>query len=151
MRAQYEARQLTSINGGIVNLIDEANAAGFPFMETLRREWLDGSNCFNQTGETYLEIWLKGELVAAGGLNRDPYCAEPFTGRIRHVYVLAKARRLGAARFLLSEITNLAAPTFRRLRLRTRTADGAAFYEAIGFSKSNEDAATHVLDIQAAA
>jgi GNAT superfamily N-acetyltransferase len=147
MPSEFEIHQLTSVEGPIVRLIDEANAAGFPFMDTLRREWEVRSNRFDRPGEVYLEVWRSGELVAAGGLNIDPYSSDPKTGRIRHVYVLAAARRHGAGQFLLSEIIRHARPIFNRLRLRTRTKEGAAFYEAIGFSRSDEDAATHLLEI----
>ena len=126
-------------------LIREASAAGFPFMETLRREWADATNRFNQQGEAYLGVYAGGTLVAAGGINRDPYSDNPRIGRVRHVYVLADYRRSGVGQVLLAEIITRARHNFDRLRLRTRTSEGAAFYESIGFARTDEADATHTL------
>lgn len=147
MTARFEVAPLTSAGGAIERLIAEAGTQGFPFMETLRREWLDGRNRFDKAGEIYLGVYSQSALLAAGGLNHDPYCSQARTGRIRHVYVLESARRLGAGRYLLGRLVEHARPHFDRLRLRTRTEQGAAFYEAFGFSRSDEDAATHVLEL----
>ena len=145
MDSQLQLRALTLPCLELDPLIEEANEAGFPFMETLRREWSDGTNRFDLPGETYLGVWLASKLVAAGGINRDPYTDDPQTGRVRHVYVLSEHRRSGVGQILLAEIVRLARQHFTTLRLRTRTNEGASFYEAIGFAAADEPAATHVL------
>ena len=128
-------------------LIEEAREQGFAFMDTLVREWADGTNRFDRAGECYLAVLSGGRVVAAGGLNRDPYSDAPGVGRIRHVYVLAEARRSGAGRILLAELANRARGHFGVLRLRTRTAGGAAFYEAIGYVRTAQGDATHIAEI----
>jgi GNAT superfamily N-acetyltransferase len=145
MDCQVQLRALTLPCPELDLLVEEATSAGFPFMETLRREWDDGTNRFDLPGEAYLGVWLAGKLVAAGGINRDPYTDDPQTGRVRHVYVLSDYRRSGVGQILLAEIVSLAGQDFKALRLRTRTSEGAAFYEAIGFAVADEPAATHVL------
>jgi GNAT superfamily N-acetyltransferase len=147
----FEALPFSALGPEIAPLVTEASTAGFPFMQTLRREWDNGSNRFSQPGEVYLGAWLGNRLIAAGGLNRDPYAQDPTIGRVRHVYVLSRYRRSGAGRFLLDAITDRARPHFSLLRLRTRTAAGAAFYESLGFARSDEAEATHILALQAAA
>ncbi|MEQ1542822.1 MAG: GNAT family N-acetyltransferase [Novosphingobium sp.] len=151
MRSEFETVQFVALGPEIEPLVREASKAGFPFMETLRREWDDGSNRFDQPGEAYFGAWKSGQLVAAGGLNRDPYAQDAAIGRVRHVYVLNTYRRTGVGRLLLQSISDLARQHFTLLRLRTRTEAGAAFYESIGFVRSDEAAATHVLGLQAAA
>lgn len=146
-----EVAPISGLEDDIAALIGEAGSAGFPFMETLRREWMSGDNRFDAPGECYLAIYRNGGMVAAGGLNRDPYTNDPAIGRIRHVYVREAARRTGAGRQLLEQLIAHARTTFTRLRLRTRTSEGAAFYEAIGFERCSDETATHVLDLQAAA
>jgi hypothetical protein len=125
MASDLEVAPISGMDDDIAVLIEEAGSAGFPFMETLRREWVSGENRFDAPGECYLAIYRHGEMVAAGGLNRDPYADDPAIGRIRHVSVRKAARRTGAG--------------------------GAAFYETIGFERCGDETATHVLDLQAAA
>ena len=97
MTARFEIQPLLAIDEEITGLIEAANDEGFIFMETLRRQWLDGSNRFDRPGEVYLLVRQQGLLVAAGGINCDPYCGNAGTGRVRHVYVHKAARRSGAA------------------------------------------------------
>lgn len=126
-------------------LIAEASALGFPMMERLRREWLDGTNRFDLPGETLLSAWFDGRLVGIGGLNRDPYADDPALGRVRHLYVLADFRERGVGRALVERIVAEARPHYIVLRLRTATQQGARFYEKLGFEAVREDAVTHIL------
>lgn len=151
MDHSFDIGPLSGIDPALAPLIAEAVAGGSAFMARVPRHWEDGSNRFDLSGEVYLAVWRDGQIVAAGGLNRDPYARDPGCGRVRHVYVLQSMRRSGAGRALLAAITQRARSHFTRLRLRTTTAQGAAFYEAIGFTRCDEDAASHVLELQAAA
>ena len=85
--------------------------------------------------------------MAVGGLNIDPYAASASIGRVRHLYVASSARRLGVGAILMRRIIDDAARTFEILRLRTSTAEAAAFYEQLGFERTSEEAATHRLFI----
>ena len=122
-----------------------ARDEGFHFMNRLIVAWEDGSNRFDRPGEGYFGACHGGRMVAAGGLNRDPYCADPDVGRVRHLYVCPSARRSGAGTALMSAISGAARTNFSLLRLRTTTARGAAFYEALGFERCFAPDASHVL------
>lgn len=136
---------ITAIGPDLRALVAVAGAEGFGFMDRLVAAWDDGTNRFDRPGEVYLGATLSGALVAAGGLNRDPYCADPRIGRVRHLYVHPAARRGGAGRALMTEIVARSRESFDLLRLRTTTERGAAFYESLGFARSGEPDASHVL------
>jgi GNAT superfamily N-acetyltransferase len=128
-------------------LVAIAREEGFGFMDRLLTHWEDGTNRFDRPGEQYFVVRSKGRLVAAGGLNRDPYCNEASVGRVRHVYVLPEARRNGAGTALMAAIISAAAMAFERLRLRTTTARGAKFYEALGFGRCDAPDASHEMPL----
>ena len=129
-------------------LIAESEAEGFRFLARLRREYLDGATRFGGVGETLLGVYAGAELVALGGLTRDPYDADPRVGRVRHVYVALAHRRNGAGRLLVSALVDAARGHFHRLTLRTDTEAAARFYSAIGFSAiDGGPTRTHVLDL----
>lgn len=122
-----------------------ARDEGFRFMGRLISAWEDGSNRFDRPGEVYLGVWQGDEMAGAGGLNRDPSAADLSIGRVRHLYVSPSARRSGAGTVLMGAIVDKARETFSLLRLRTTTERGAAFYEALGFERSDAPNASHVL------
>ncbi|MDE2437075.1 MAG: GNAT family N-acetyltransferase [Sphingomonadales bacterium] len=139
--------RVTAIGPDFDPLIKAATGGGHRFMETLRREWADGSNRFDRDGEVYFAVRCDGRLIATGGLNRDPYALRTDIGRVRHVYVLEPARRGGVGRLLIGAIIDHARSGFSLLRLRTATAQGAAFYEALGFSRCDDEGASHTLPL----
>ena len=93
-----------------------------------------------------LGIFQGSCLIAARGLNVDPYIIEVCTGRIRHV-VLKRARRQGVATTLVSYLLNYARPSFRSVRLFTDTKGGAMSYEALGFNPSLSPTASHEIAV----
>jgi GNAT superfamily N-acetyltransferase len=115
-------------------------------MQRLVDDWGSGANRFEHPGEFFLGAYVEGRLVGVGGLNRDPYVRDGQTGRVRHVYVLPEARRSGVGRALLRQIVAQAPRAFRVLRLRTFTAEGAAFYAALGFTETREPDASHRME-----
>ena len=96
MDHSFDIGPLSGIDPALAPLIAEAVAGGSAFMARVPRHWEDGSNRFDLSGEVYLAVWRDGQIVAAGGLNRDPYARDPGCGRVRHVYVLQSMRRSGA-------------------------------------------------------
>jgi GNAT superfamily N-acetyltransferase len=94
-----------------------------------------------------LGIFQESCLIAARGLNVDPYIIEVCTGRIRHVYVLKRARRQGVATTLVSYLLNYARRSFRSVRLFTDTKGGAMSYEALGFNPSLSPTASHEIAV----
>lgn len=125
-------------------LREEATAQGFEFVGRLLDEYANRRNRFDKAGEA-LFIVRNGETLAGiGGLNIDPYAGDSTVGRVRHVYVPAAQRRRGAGRALLMAIMSAAFESFAELRLRTNTAEGALFYQSLGFSPAVINSATHV-------
>lgn len=133
-------------------LLYAAQQEGYGFVDRLVDDYHDGSNRFDQPGEMLLAVYEGAQMIAVGGLNRDPYAmdtaAQTKTGRVRHVYVAPAYRRLGVGRCLLQAIIDAARPTFARLTLRTFNPVAAAFYQSLGFVETCEiDQASHVLSL----
>lgn len=140
-----ELRRIDTLDDAIAPLVIEAAGEGFRFMRRLEDEWQSGANRFQSAGEFMLGAHADGRLIAVGGLNVDPYAAAEGIGRVRHVYVARDARRSGVGAMLVRRIMADATPTFSVLRLRTDTAEAAAFYERLGFQPTTEPAATHII------
>lgn len=145
-----ELRRVTLLGEEIAPLVIEAEREGHRFVRRLQHEWNSGENRFEALGEFLLSAYIDGRLVAIGGLNIDPYSSAASVGRLRHVYVSSVARRLGVGTLLIKRVMNEAARTFATLRLRTTTTEAAAFYERLGFLATNEEHATHIIELGAA-
>jgi GNAT superfamily N-acetyltransferase len=128
-------------------LVTESEAAGMRLVRRLLDEWRDGSNRFDRPGEVLFGAWLDAELVGVGGLNIDPYAGDPRVGRVRHLYVLVAARRLGVASALMAEIISAARGRFQTLRLSTTNPAAGRLYESLGFRPVNQPHCTHVLSL----
>ncbi len=137
-------RPLTTLDA-IGPLLVEAEQQGFEFMRRLVEEWALGANTFDGQGECLLGAFSDGRLLGVAGLNRDPYADADGVGRLRHLYVLASARREGIGSLLVHRILREARRSFRLVRLRTTTAAAAAFYQRLGFCGIDEKTASHVM------
>jgi hypothetical protein len=127
-------------------LLEEALKQGFGFLDRLVAEYVAGVNQFQGPGEALFGVYHEQQLIAIGGLNRDPYSEQGAMGRVRHVYVLTAWRHQGIGKQLLARIIQEARPHFRVLTLRTLSHQAADFYQAVGFSTEPEiDSATHHL------
>lgn len=116
---------------------------GHSFVARTHREWLDGSNRFDQVGEGFFLALHASLTVGMCGLNRDPFLDDPAIGRLRHLYVAPDYRRQGIGRRLVMACLELATDHFTRVRLRTFDARAVCFYELLGFTPVAEDNATH--------
>ncbi|MFN2234410.1 MAG: GNAT family N-acetyltransferase [Anaerolineales bacterium] len=114
-------------------LLEESREQGFEFLERLVLEYDNGTNQFQRPGEALFGIYHDQQLIAIGGLNRDPYLAESDIGRVRHVYVLLEWRNRGIGKQLIQTIIQEAKKQFRLLTLRTFSDQASSFYRAIGF------------------
>jgi GNAT superfamily N-acetyltransferase len=114
-------------------LLEASSKEGFQFLIRLEDEYLSGKVRFNANGETLLGSFKASTLFGVGGLTRDPYCDDPHTGRVRHLYVLPQWRGRGIGASLLSAIELHAEAHFKALVLRTDTAAGAAFFQSHGY------------------
>lgn len=133
---------------GVRQPVQEAEREGFRFLRRLQNEWCSGANRFQGAGEALLSATVDGRVAAVGGLNVDPYAGCSETGRLRHIYVAIPSRRLGVGTGLVSHLVKHASATFRTVRLRTDTVEGAAFYERLGFQPSCDDHATHCMTLR---
>jgi len=132
----------------VERLVEASAGEGFRFLARLCEEHASGASRFDGEGEVLLGVWRGEELVAVGGLNRDPYGGRQRAGRVRHVYVIPSARRAGVGRALVHELIDRASVEFDELVLRTDTAEAARFYETIGFRAASEvEGATHRLPL----
>jgi GNAT superfamily N-acetyltransferase len=147
MESAIRITPLTTLNAAIEPLLVEAEQQGFEFMRRLVEDWASGANRFNRRGECILGAFSDGQLLGVAGLNRDPYVDADGVGRLRHLYVLASARRLGVGSLLVHHILQDAERSFRVVRLRTTTAAAAAFYLRLGFASTDEKTASHVIII----
>jgi GNAT superfamily N-acetyltransferase len=130
-------------------LVAESEQAGWQFVRRLSEEWTAGANRFDRPGESLFAARAAGRLVGVCGLNVDPYLANPRVGRVRRLYVLAEFRRRGVGRRLLHAVIGSAQGRFGSLRLRTESAQAAAFYERLGFRRQVEvPDCTHVLQLE---
>ncbi len=132
-------------HAGFPSLAAAASSEGFDFLDRMQDEWESGKNRFSAPGEYLVGITQGDMLIAVGGLNKDPYAIEATTGRLRHIYVSAAHRRRGIGRALVDTLLSQAGSYFHRVRLRTKNAEAAAFYEHYGFSQVREPDATHSL------
>lgn len=129
-------------------LLDASTAEGYTFVQKLWDEYQSGVNSFSEQGALLLGGFIAGHFVAIGGVHPDPYLQNPAVGRIRHVYVLPESRRSGIGRALVQALIGRTSHCFSTFTLRTMTAHGQAFYEALGFSSEPRFAsATHWLDV----
>jgi GNAT superfamily N-acetyltransferase len=128
---------------GMETLRVAAETEGFRFLTRLVAEWNDGANRFDRPGELLVGAVRSERLLAVCGLNRDPFADRHDIGRLRHLYVHPSARRTGAGSALVGHLLGQAGGAFRVVRLRTTTAEAAAFYLRHGFVAVAEPDATH--------
>ena len=138
-------RDIEFSSAAFSTLLEDAEAEGAVFLLRLRDEWHSGANRFTAGGECLLGVYRLGELVAVGGISRDPYAPAPSLARVRHVYVLRAHRRQGIGRALVAVLIERARLAFTTLRLRTRNPEAARVYESLGFLRSDLPDETHRL------
>ncbi|MCG7521512.1 GNAT family N-acetyltransferase [Ruegeria sp. Ofav3-42] len=124
----------------------EAAEQGYSFFNRLINDAKSGANNFSRTGECFLGVYSGKVLVGCGGINFDPF-TDRKVGRLRHVYVLDSYRRKGIASNLVKKLLEHSKATFSTIRLRTPDQNANEFYEAIGFSRINNEHATHAIEI----
>ncbi|MGJ3240154.1 MAG: GNAT family N-acetyltransferase [Anaerolineae bacterium] len=130
-------------------LLKESVEEGYDFIQSLWDEYKSGKTTFNGQGETLLSISEENQLIAIGGVHKDPYLQSPTSGRIRHVYVRQAYRRNGAGKQLVEALVEYASHEFSVITLRTLTEHGQSFYKSLGFSDSPRfKNATHWLEIK---
>jgi N-acetylglutamate synthase-like GNAT family acetyltransferase len=116
----------------------------FEPMQWLRDDWETGANRFSKPGEAFYIARIEGRLVGVCGVNQEPFADDASIGRLRRLYVLPGYRRMGVGRQLVRRALDDSGEHSSRIRLRTTSEQGAAFFEAIGFrSVAGEAGVTH--------
>jgi GNAT superfamily N-acetyltransferase len=144
MVSPLQIRPISPDDVSLAELREEAARQGFGFLDRLVRDWADGANRFDGSGENLLGAFMGERLVGVGRLNHEPYDPAPRRARLRHLYVLQAFRRRGIARQLLSRLLDDAGAAFDEMRLRTDTVEAAMFYQRLGFEPVPLQTATHV-------
>ena len=146
---RIQIARLHELPRAIEPLREDAARQGFSFVERLVSDWSRGINAFDRPGECLFGALLDGrDLIGVGGLNRDPYAADPAVGRIRHLYIHADFRRHGIGRAIVERLLDEARRTFSQIRLRTDSEEAARFYLRCGFLPLNEPTASHGLELE---
>lgn len=107
---------------------------GYTFLQRMWDEYQSGLSRFDDSGAALIGVYDTHQLIAIGGIHRDPYLNQPEIGRIQHVYVLPAYRRAGIGQRLVAALIAQARAQFTVLTLRTLTSHGDAFYRSLGFS-----------------
>ncbi len=128
-------------------LVAESEASGLRFVRRLVEEWVSGANRFDRPGEVLFVARTAGEVVGVCGLNVDPYATGHGVGRVRHLYVLSKYRRLGVGGWLVTEVIEAARSRFDSVRLRTQDPAAARLYERLGFRRVGAGDHAHVMEL----
>lgn len=117
----------------LTELVAESEASRLRFVRRLVDDWEDGRNRFEGPQEALLAAAIGSRIVGVCGLNADPFTTVPGVGRLRRLYVLSSFRGRGVGGQLVRAVVAAATGVFRELRLRTRDASAARFYEHLGF------------------
>lgn len=138
----FSIRKLEELPEQLHDLETQAVAEGFRFLTRLITEWGNCTNRFDQPGECLLGVFRHGQLIAVGGLSRDPY-AGTSVGRLRRVYVTRDMRGHHVGKALVVQLLEYGAVQFQTVRLSTDTPEGAQFYLRCGFHQVKDEHATH--------
>jgi GNAT superfamily N-acetyltransferase len=144
MLPRVDVQQIAPDAIGLPALREEAALDGFRFLERLVNDWAGRINRFEAPGEKLIGAFVAEKLVGVAGLSREPFEPAPGRARLRHLYVLQAFRRMGVGGTLVRHLLEEASEVFDEMRLRTDTAEAAAFYERLGFNPVLLDTATHV-------
>jgi GNAT superfamily N-acetyltransferase len=146
----HDIRPITLPIAGLDELQQEAAREGYAFLDRLAADWASGENRFDGPGEMLCGRFDGGQLVAVGGLDRDPFLEDPRVGRIRRVYVRPAWRNQGLGTALVLWLVDAARRSFAAVRLRAENPGAARLYERLGFTAIADPNATHILHFREA-
>jgi GNAT superfamily N-acetyltransferase len=125
-----------------------ARGEGYRLLDRMVDEWRSGTSRFDAPGELLLGVYDEGAVIAIGGIHRDPYAGNDRVGRLRRVYVTPAWRRRGSATTLVRALLDAGRADFDLVRLRVPDARAARYYEALGFDRTDETDATHIMRLR---
>ena len=137
---------LSAVN--VSKLIQESEKEGYRFVSRLASEYEDGTHRFSEQGEAIYGAWDGEELIAIGGLFRNPASEAENSARLFRFYTLPEYRRKGVGSELLQAISENAKGHFKEITTKTESAKADSFYRANGFifDERSPDT-THVLTL----
>ena len=142
-----ELIEFTDLNFFLVHsLLNESKINRYDFIQRTIDDWSSGVNKFSKPGEKLWGLVLATDLIAIGGINRDPYVEDINIGRVRHLYVQEAHRRKGYATLLMNTIIHEGRQHFTVLRLFTDNPAASKFYGTLGFQKINGPKVSHILN-----
>ena len=148
---EYEVKQIDNLLNLDLNIIiKQSKEEGFLIGERLVLDYKNGTNTFKNIGEALFGAFNNnGEIIAIGGLNRDPFSDKPYIARVRRFYVINEYRRNGIGSLLLKNIINEAKKYHKIIVLRTNTPEGDHFYTSNGFIKVDSyPSSTHYMELK---
>jgi len=135
-------RVTSALPAGFEALRTEARAEGHRMLDTLAREWGDGTTRFDRSGEMLVAAYRGDALAGIGGVTQEP--AIPGALRMRRFYVALAYRRCGVGRALAA--TLLAEARRQECAITCNAAGGSErFWEALGFAPNPRGGWTHLL------
>ena len=119
-----------------------AEGEAYDMLETLARQWADGTNRFDGPGEALVTVYDGDFIVGIGGIRRDPHLPDAL--RMSRFYVRPTHRRRGVARLIAAALLERSASAGRTITLNAPQVEAARFWEAIGFIRDERDGHTHI-------
>ena len=145
-----EVKNISDLNAvNVSKLIQESEKEGYRFVSRLASEYEDGTHRFSERGEAIYGAWEEDELVAIGGLFRNPASETDNSARLFRFYTLPDHRRKGVGSELLKAISENAKGYFKEITTKTESGNADSFYRANGFvfDERSPDT-THVLSLE---
>jgi len=131
---------------GLDLLRREADDERIRIVSTVIDRWIDGTQRYDQPGESLLVGRVGERIVAVGGLAWCPNVTGAL--RLRRFYVSPAARRQRVAHDLARQLIDDGAEHTAVFTCNARASDAAApFWESLGFLPVDADGITHRLDL----
>lgn len=139
----YEVKEISDLSKvSIDHLVKQSESEGYRFLTRLVEHFQDGTQQFDQPGEALLGVWKADELVALGGVQKNPYTEDAETARLKRFYVEPEERRHGVGSMLLTACLDKAKENFSKVTCRTDSAKADAFYRHNGYSVTTDSPET---------
>lgn len=108
---------------------------GHRFIQRLIDEYADGTSQFRRDGEALYVVEVDSQIVGIGGVSIDSYLDGGHTGRLRHIYIHPRYRRLGFGKLLVQVLLGESAKSFKQIRLSTNNPLADQMYQKLGFRR----------------
>lgn len=129
---------------GLAGLAAEARVENIRNVSVLVSRWVDGTERYEQLGESVLVARSGSNIVGVGGLTQCPHVSGAM--RVRRFYVSASWRRRGVARALAIRLIDIGLAHSDTLTCNAGASDAAVpFWESLDFEPTEIGGVTHYL------